>query len=38
MKKNVVVAAIVVLALVVVVVLLDQVDLVGAIKRMHGMA
>lgn len=38
MKKNVVVAAAVVVAIVVVAVLLNQFDLVGALKRMHGMA
>ena len=38
MKKNVVVVAAVVVAIVVVAVLLKQFDLVGALKRMHGMA
>ena len=38
MKKNVVVVAAVVVAIVVVAVLLNQFDLVGALKRMHGMA
>ena len=38
MKKNVVVVVAVVVAVVVVAVLLNQFDLIGALKRMHGMA
>jgi hypothetical protein len=38
MKKNAVVIAAVVVAVLVAAVLLNQFDLIGALKRMHGMA